>query len=57
MLDQPVDNSIDVGRVLAGNHEATNFSVGDGLEIPVGKKTRYQPHKHMTRIKGKDYMN
>jgi hypothetical protein len=39
MLYKPIDDCINVSRVLARNHEATNFPIGNGLELPAQKKT------------------
>lgn len=31
MFDKPINNGVNVGRVLAWDHKAANFSVGDGF--------------------------
>lgn len=45
MLYKPINNRVNVGRVFAWNHVATNFSIGNGLQPPAQMTKFSTPHK------------
>lgn len=46
MLYEPIDDRIDIGWVLAGNHIATDFSISDRLESPATWRGIFKNHRN-----------